>query len=73
MSMGTLFSGPFGIVLGIFLLIISIMWFLLPFAIVQIHRKTIELVDINRQILHELRQLNSDVTNIIEDDSKNRR
>ena len=71
--MGTLFSGPFGIVLGIFLLIISIMWFLLPFAIVQIHRKTIELVDINRQILHELRQLNSDVTNIIEDDSKNRR
>jgi hypothetical protein len=58
--MDGIFNSGFGVVFAIALLILFILWVLLPFAVMSIQKRSIEMVALNRDILSELRKLNSE-------------
>lgn len=50
--------GGFSIIFFLFLLVLAILWFLLPFAVFSIKARAEESVKIQRGILKELRAIN---------------
>ena len=55
------FDTGLGLVVGILILLLSILWLLMPFAIIMIQNRITELVSVNRMILNELKSLNLDI------------
>jgi hypothetical protein len=55
-------SGTFGIVIILFLFVLLILWFLLPFAVFGIKGRLDQLIDQNKQILYLLKSNNTGVT-----------
>ena len=53
-----------GIIVVLFLLVLAILWFLLPFIIYSIQKRSIELVSLNKLILSELKKLNQGIESI---------
>ena len=62
-----MFSGWFGIAVILFLVILAVLWFLLPFMIYSIQKRSVEQVAISKLILTELEKLNQGVEEISED------
>lgn len=52
------FSTGFGVVVVIFLAILSLLWLILPLAIISIQKRVIELLEVNRKILGQLELFN---------------
>lgn len=53
-----------GVIVVLFLLVLAILWFLLPFIIYSIQKRSMELVALNKSILSELKRLNKGVEGI---------
>ena len=57
-------SSWIGMIVGLFLLVLAILWFLLPFIIYSIQKRSMELVSLNKLILSELKKLNQGIESI---------
>ena len=67
--MNGLFSGVFGALLALFIIVLVVIWILLPFAIVAIQKRVTEQLEVDKQILNELKKLNRGVSSISNTDN----
>lgn len=58
--MDTAILGSFGLIVIIFLIVLAILWFLLPFAVFGIKTKIDESNQLSKEILTELKYLNAE-------------
>ena len=63
-----LLSGTFGIVIILFLTVLVILWFLLPFAVFGIKGRLDQIIDQNKQLITLLDKGNND--SVIRNDNK---
>lgn len=54
-GVGALFGGVFGLIVAIFLVVLAILWFCLPFAIFGTKRRLDEQTKVLREMLAELK------------------
>lgn len=60
--MDSLLSGGFGLIVMLFLVILAILWFLLPFAIFGTKDKLSELIETTKETNRQLNRLTEEVT-----------
>lgn len=58
--MDTAILGSFGLIVIIFLIVLAILWFLLPFAVFGIKTRIDESNQLSKEILIELKYLNAE-------------
>lgn len=72
------FFGVFGVVVFVFLIILAVLWFLLPFVIFGISNKLNELIRLNKSIegntdiiTNQLKSLNNNLRNLTDKEIDN--
>ncbi|MGI2169509.1 hypothetical protein ACROAE_04845 [Shewanella sp. MF05960] len=66
--MGTFVTGGFGVFITLFLFVLAILWFILPFAIFGTKNKLDELIEQTRQTNTLLTALRGEVSLLTDDD-----
>jgi hypothetical protein len=68
--MNQMLTGGFGVFVFLFLFILAILWFLLPFAIFGTKDKLVELIEESKKTNTQLSALKAEITSIRQDNLK---